>query len=337
MRLRSNFVSGTLDNNPLSATGTIMVSEDIDLPQLDAGYDYYAIILDPQEINGDLEVVYVTEHADGATPADTATIVRGKEGTTQRIHPVDTYWVHTPTKLDGVHHLYEHAIDYPKHTPDTPDDDFDGVALDAKWTVTDGTEGSVTSLISVPTQDKFEVNGGGFISQTSNSNIQQIYQAYTLPIGNSIVAKFYPNTNTTDGNGPDSGAGQVRFCLTDNTTSPTTNNFVEAIFYVSGTDDTLMGSITNGAWDGYYQGVGDKGWKPTIPMYIRIARIDTLVYVVSYSFDGVTWSHCPTSTAVAAYTHIWFSFENTENDISTPVFIESCSWIRQYDNDLVFF
>ena len=97
VRIRSNFVSGVIDNNPLAIGGlTLNATELADLAVV-ASPDIAAIILDPAGSAGDPEIVHVTAHSGSA---GSATIVRAREGTTAREHLLSVAWVHGPTQQD---------------------------------------------------------------------------------------------------------------------------------------------------------------------------------------------------------------------------------------------
>jgi len=330
MRLRANFTSGTIDNDPLSATDTILTSDTIDLPDLDAGgYDYYALILDPSEVYGDLEVVYVIEHdKGGATPSDTATLVRGKEGTLPRSHVQGTQFTHGPTKMDMIQPRIEYPIDFPKHTIDTPDDNFDGDTLDAKWTVEDGASGSIDLLEEGSSKNVYEINDGRF-DQSYGNNYQTMYQSYTLPIDNSLVAKIYPNTNTDGSGGPDDG--RIYFGLQDNNTAHRTNNYAELNLYVSA-EDTILRVYANGSE--YADGAWSSGsaWYPGAPFYGKITRTDTTEYQFQHSFDGEVWTSFRTIDLAATMTYIYLRTGNLENVSTVPIPIMKWDWIRQGGN-----
>lgn len=99
-RLRENFVRGTVENAPLTAGGVVLTSADlVDLPTV-ADPDIAVLVLDPKKVNGDPEIVYVTDYNGGASPTESATILRGQEGTAAREHPLNTRWVHAPTVDD---------------------------------------------------------------------------------------------------------------------------------------------------------------------------------------------------------------------------------------------
>lgn len=81
-RLFVDFVSGTTDAALSSGGTTISGAFLADLPAV-ADPDFIALVLDPEFVGGAPEIVWVTAHTAGAT---TATIQRGKEGTSARAH-----------------------------------------------------------------------------------------------------------------------------------------------------------------------------------------------------------------------------------------------------------
>ena len=96
-RVRANGVQGTINLGIIAAdvnlSGTFLTR----LPVVDAT-NHAALTLDPESDNP--EIVYVTAHA---AAADTATILRGQEGTVARDHALDTRVVHAPTARDFRH------------------------------------------------------------------------------------------------------------------------------------------------------------------------------------------------------------------------------------------
>jgi len=100
MRLHANFLKGTLSAT-LTAGGTTMQSDVLlDFPDV-VSPDYMVVTLDPAAASGDPEIVYITAHTGGATPSDTATVLRAQEGTVAREHLVtSTRIVHAVTGFD---------------------------------------------------------------------------------------------------------------------------------------------------------------------------------------------------------------------------------------------
>lgn len=97
LRVRSNFLGGLIEDNPLASGATTLTSAGLaSLPAI-TSTSHMAIILDPDGRAGNPEIAYVTAHTALAT---TATITKGQEGTTGRAHDRDTPWLHGPTIKD---------------------------------------------------------------------------------------------------------------------------------------------------------------------------------------------------------------------------------------------
>lgn len=94
-RVRTNFVSGNVDNAPLAVGDQTLESADLaDLPAI-ASPDIAVLVLGP--LTETPEIVHVTAHSAGAT---TATIARGQEGSAEAEWAQGTGWDHTPTADD---------------------------------------------------------------------------------------------------------------------------------------------------------------------------------------------------------------------------------------------
>lgn len=97
LRKRENAMSGVVDNNPLTNSGTTLVSTELAaLPAVSAS-EQMVIILDPDAVGNGPEYAYVTSHVAASTGA---TIVRGREGTSGVQHANTIVWVCAPTKDD---------------------------------------------------------------------------------------------------------------------------------------------------------------------------------------------------------------------------------------------
>lgn len=99
IRKRANFTLGLVSDNPLLVGATTLNSSQLaTLPAVGAT-EHMVLIFDPEQTYGAPEVVYVTSHGAGAT---SATIVRGREGSTARQHGQGVRWIHAPTISDFV-------------------------------------------------------------------------------------------------------------------------------------------------------------------------------------------------------------------------------------------
>lgn len=97
IRRRYNFKSGTITDNPLTNSATTMNSTNLaGLPAI-GSTEYAVLVLDPAGTGNGPEVVYVTAHTGSAT---SATIVRGREGTTAVQHSSNVTWIHVATAAD---------------------------------------------------------------------------------------------------------------------------------------------------------------------------------------------------------------------------------------------
>lgn len=97
IRLRSNNISGTTTDNPLTAGATTINSPGfVDLPVVNTT-NHLILILDPLEVAGQAEIVQVTSHA---ASSSSVTVVRGFDTTTPRQHNLGTTWFHGPVVSD---------------------------------------------------------------------------------------------------------------------------------------------------------------------------------------------------------------------------------------------
>lgn len=98
LRVRQNFLGGLIEDNPLTSGATTLTSAALAAMVAIGSASHMPIVLDPDGVGGEPEIVWVTAHTAAAT---TATILRGQEGTTARAHNRDVPWSHGPTKKDG--------------------------------------------------------------------------------------------------------------------------------------------------------------------------------------------------------------------------------------------
>jgi hypothetical protein len=105
-RLRANFKTGTITDNPLASGATTINSAEFAALPVIAAPNYMPLALDPEGINGAPEIVWVTDHASTAT---SVTVLRHQEGTLARAHPATSIWANTLTAQD-IDELYA-AVD----------------------------------------------------------------------------------------------------------------------------------------------------------------------------------------------------------------------------------
>lgn len=97
IRRRYNFISGIIDDNPLSNSATTLNSTELaGLPAVGSS-EHVALVLDPTGVGNGPEIVWVTAHTGSAT---SATIVRAREGTSAVEHASTIAWAHVATAAD---------------------------------------------------------------------------------------------------------------------------------------------------------------------------------------------------------------------------------------------
>lgn len=97
IRLRSNNMSGTITDNPLTNVATTINSASfVNLPTVTA-VNHLILILDPLGTAGNPEIVTVTAHT---AAASSVTVARGAEGSSARTHSLGTTWFHGPIVSD---------------------------------------------------------------------------------------------------------------------------------------------------------------------------------------------------------------------------------------------
>lgn len=97
IRVRANAIGGLIEDNPLASGGVTLNSAGLSALPVIGSTQHAALTLDPNGRAGEPEIVWVTSHAAAAT---SATIVRGREGTTARQHAQGVGWRHTLTAWD---------------------------------------------------------------------------------------------------------------------------------------------------------------------------------------------------------------------------------------------
>jgi hypothetical protein len=96
-RVRQGFLSGLIDDNPLSNSATTLNSTELAGLEAIDSTEHAVLVLDPTGAGNGPEVVYITAHTGSAT---SATIARGREGTSGVQHASTITWVHVATVHD---------------------------------------------------------------------------------------------------------------------------------------------------------------------------------------------------------------------------------------------
>jgi hypothetical protein len=108
IRIRSNFQSGTITDNPLTNVATTINSAAFaSLPAV-TSTSHLPIVMDPTGSAGAPEIIYITAHTALAT---SATVVRGQEGSSARQHATGMTWRHAALVSD-----YDSVLGYAQVT-----------------------------------------------------------------------------------------------------------------------------------------------------------------------------------------------------------------------------
>lgn len=309
MRMRDNFVSGTLDgsltDSDLSATLTGLSA--FNAPLFDEDDDFYIpITIDPLGENNGPEIVHVTEaEPDAATPDDSVVIVRGREGTTAVAHSDGDSWVHAPTLHDF----------YPPCNPRShgdEDDEFISTELDADWTKVEPT---TTSTFS-PGQGALSIYNPGGMAASEFGGMVKSFGAGTgafietkvsiLAAGNGTGSYHPAGLVFTDGSTHGAG-GQISFNFALNTSSGLT--------YVA------LRRWNN--WNAYStQQSQAQIWTDSHELWIRLGYVSANTWRAQYSLDGISWVRAVgqtsdwSNTLTPTHCGLWWSDYGASNNMS---------------------
>lgn len=210
------------------------------------------------------------------------------------------------------------SIDMPKGSADTPDDNFLLTTLDAKWTVVSGSSGTVNPFLASTSQqaiyDLTSVPGMLALQPHYTSTQQSVYlrQDYTLATSSSIVMKLF-----TAGQVSSNTAGEITvgLYLNASNTSPTTGGYCFITFQVNTDGWELRGKYLpnggGGAEESTWGDVGNEWAFNGAPLYFRITRISSSVYVLQVSLNGLNWTSMRKFTSDITFDNVWISAVST--------------------------
>ncbi len=180
-RVFQDLISGVTDADPGAAGLTLSGPFLADLAVV-ASPEFIALTLDPEEVFGNAEVVHVTVHTASAT---TATIERGKEGTTGIAHAVGTKGIASPTAA-GVSEL----IPVGSMTL------YGGATAPANYALCDGASLDTTAYASL-----FAVIGYVYGGSGANFNIPDMIRRWPLGAGTTAASERSGTSNPGDNGG----------------------------------------------------------------------------------------------------------------------------------------
>lgn len=305
-RIRANFVKGVVENSPvLTDDGTTLSSSVLSGFPVVEPPDLAAIVIDPL---GTPEIVYIIEHEDSAT---TATISRGREGTSALEHLENVPWIHAPT-----------AADFGRLDPDDPfawgedlgfDYEFEnvGTSLPSGWSWMN--KGGATYV---------ERMGGGYVAlpQSNSENWRGIVNSLNgAPDSWVIVAKLswvlpVANYSRVGLIVHDTTGGRMAFmgCANDNPLVAENWQSVSS----AGTGSTI-GTATSS--HGFLAGHG----------YFKIQKNSSTSYDFAYSSNCTGWRTIGSGVNLSTnMTPNAFGFAaSTSSNTANPGGV-TCHWIR---------
>ncbi len=299
-RIRAGYVFGTLSAS-LTSSGTTMNGAALArLPAIDSTNEFCAIsIHDPTA--GTYEIVYVTAHTAAAT---SATIVRGREGTTGVAWASGDAWLHGPTYKElpsGIDVAREGNLGY--------DLDFDGysTSLPSGWGWTN--QGTSTFV---------QEHGAGTIYPQSAAGVDAGFRIIdrAIPVETTWEAVVKMTTTWVAGTSNvragiilrDSASGKLI------TFGPLKETLIENPKWTApGTFSANFGSTAQGSFDR--------------TLYLRIKKTASTTYDFSASNSGVSWLDVDAARDVSAF----FTPDSLGLICSNPTAAKACAtfhWFR---------
>jgi hypothetical protein len=268
-RIKANNAFGLLGAAMLIGDTTISFAIAPNLPTVDAS-SYLALTLEPDSVNE--EIVHVTAFTPGNS---TATIVRGREGTTARQHSQGVIWLHGPTGNDFPDSIFVPPMG------SAYDDEFavDGT-LDAKWGWVNQSNGTVAvarSRLIVTKPSNGTSISNNYLVQTAPA---APYEFTTGPLAVLADSNAYAGPCIR---GSASGR-HVGVMLGQSGGS------VPSLLADSGSQGSFNADLRNSETRFIGAGMGS--------LFLRI-KDDGTTYTFSYSFDGVAWRQFTTMTRAA--------------------------------------
>tara|TARA_R110000782_G_scaffold34955_1_gene83714 strand:- start:116 stop:922 length:807 start_codon:yes stop_codon:yes gene_type:complete len=233
------------------------------------------------------------------------------------------------------------AIDLPKSSADTIDDDFDSTTLNGRWTVVDGTSGTVDNgLASTGEQKIYDLTSvSGFLAmqphRVSTTQNIELRQDYTLGVGESVVIKMFTAAQVSSNTANEVVLG---VWLNDSDAAPGTGGRCFLAFTINTDGWEIKGSYTSGAGSTATSTWGDTGSEWAFngaPMYLRFNRLTSTVYSLQVSLSGNSWTSMKRFTSDTTFSNIWircYSAATIPSNQSVP--IQLIDYIRLGSTDL---
>jgi hypothetical protein len=214
-----------------------------------------------------------------------------------------------------------------KASASTPDDDFDTGALDAKWTPSKGTLGSVALLSGSTAIYDLTTRQGDMLLQAGNNGQCYFRQDYTLPDARSIVLALSIGGSTAGEGDFVGNSTWLGIALNNDNNGPLTGTYC-ALFFDAQISGGRIISYQNGSTVAGTAGTGGQvegilGSR----LFLRVVR-QGLKYHFFTSQDGIAWIALMSYTAPSAFENVWIFIEGRAAP-PAPLPIHAVHWIRE--------
>lgn len=217
-----------------------------------------------------------------------------------------------------------------KGSADTPDDDFPGTALDAKWTAADGSASTITLLKS---------SGAGIyqvglidswlhmLVGVSSGDSVELRQDYTLPDGKCIVA---PILVGPDNAGSSGGISNNEFNVGIGVNSTDTPDHAAGTYFTVMIDSQASAAMRLISWDGSTV-FGTMPDSPAIgrAWFLRIDRVGLVyhAFAAPLTMGYPAWEYLGSKTLGSAATNVWLYAQAAAT--SANRILVAVPWFRQ--------
>lgn len=316
MRLRTDYLSGVVENTPLATGATVLLSEDLaDMPVVTSA-DRMVVVFDPLGVDGDPETAHVTAHGAGATEA---TLLRGQENSIARPHANGTPWIHGSTSQDfgavvrdrrwqrgpeKIFNISESVIRTESTVANSSDDEFDDDTLDPAWVRVDYYPLEVRWVESGSALSMRFYRRGGDPLQPLNAINALLRPVGGLAIGQSIetcVSFCGPSTSTA----------KFGLMFSDGTTFDTGTEVMTTIDLATSSPERSFGTRSHAGFTST-PAAGTTGLPSSTParLFLRLRWYAANTFRAEVSQDGISWLDNLVSTRATTltptYMGLWF-------------------------------
>lgn len=310
--VRTNFIGGLVENNPLLATDTALTSAALAAAPVVDALSHCTIILDPDGVAGPPEIAWITVHTSGAT---TATIQRAVESTSARDHLRDTPWIHAATAADygtgvGRDRAWQKAT-----AAVSLDDEFNDSSLDSSWVRYDTTAAGSAPVVYTEGADVLNINHAGSASDNTGPAhaLLKPLGALTFPCTIEAAFRMWRRYATN--------YQMFGLIFTDGTSQTSKGLWINPY---SSTNTATAWTVRTCGWnalntsEAYSPGPNVTYEMIGGPMYQRLVWTAANTWQSYFSCDGVGWHKLPSADMSFTMTPTHVGFAMSTWNVNTP-------------------